>query len=149
MHEMTLNWPWTLNSDRYSLCTKDLPLRLKLWSTSLCEPWFSRYKVLGNQNYTEWPQNELGTLNSQKYFIYTRYLPPGTQILVSFALQLQGRQKYKVVKNWKSTERPQTELEHLTVKSILYTLRICLWGPNSGQFRPMTSGFKIQGRRKS
>ncbi len=62
-------------------------------------------------------------------------------MLVRFALRLgvseiQGRQ------NQKCTKWPQTELEHLTVKSTLYTLNTYLWGPNFGPFRPTASRFR-------
>ena len=41
---------------------------------------------------------------------------------------------YKVGENRKCTESPQTELEHLTVESIPYTLNTYPWGPNFGPF---------------
>ncbi len=43
------------------------------------------------------------------------------EILVRFALR-PVVSRYKVAKNWKCTKLPQTELEHLTVKSTQYTL---------------------------
>ena len=55
-HWMIPNWPWTFNSDMYSAGTKDFPLTLKC---------------------TEWPQTEFEHLKSQKYSIYTKYLPLG------------------------------------------------------------------------
>ncbi len=35
MHRMTPNWIWTLNSQKFSICTKWLPLRSKFLSVSL------------------------------------------------------------------------------------------------------------------
>ncbi len=45
-------------------------------------------------------------------------------------------------KNWKCTEWPQTKLEHLTVKSTLYTLNTYPCGPNFRSFRSTTSRFR-------
>ena len=45
--------------------------------------------------------------------------------------------------NSKCTEWPQTDLEHLTVKRILYTLNTTTQGPNFGPFHSMTSHFQI------
>ncbi len=70
MHQITPNWR-TLNSDKYSVCMKDLPLRPKFWSVSLYELWSSRYKVPENQNCTEWPQTKLEHLTSTLYALYT------------------------------------------------------------------------------
>ncbi len=60
------------------------------------------------------------TVNSQKYSIYTAYLPP-RPTFSSILLYDQPFPRYKVAKNRKCTECTQTELEHLIVKSILYT----------------------------
>ncbi len=82
---------WTLNSQKYCIYTKYLPLRLKCWSILLHDHWFSRHKVGENRKCTEWPQ---------------------------------------------------TELEHLTVNSTLYTLSTYPWGPNVGPFRLTKSCFQ-------
>ncbi len=50
--------------------------------------------------------------------------------------------RYKVAKNQKCTEWPQTELEHLTVKSTLFTLNIYSRGPNIGPFRSTINRFR-------
>ncbi len=71
-------------------------------------------------------------------------LTPEAQILVRFALQLAVSDiynMYKVSKNQKCTEWPQTELSHLTVKSTLYTLNTYPYGPNFRPFRSTTSRF--------
>ncbi len=58
--------------------------------------------------------------------------------------------RYKVAENWKCTEWPQTELEHLTVKSTLYTLNTYPRGPNFDPFLSMTSHFwDTKGLQKS
>ena len=49
---------------------------------------------------------------------------------------------HKVGKNRKCTEWPQTELEDLTGKSIIYTLHTYPRGPNFGPFRSTTSCFR-------
>ncbi len=94
MHRMTPNWSWTLNSQKYSIYTKYLPLRYKFLSVSLYALPFPRYKVVN------------------------------------------------MVKNWKCTEWPQTELEHLTAKSTLCTVNTYPWGPNFGPFCSTASGFE-------
>ena len=53
-----------------------------------------------------------------------------------------GFQRYKVAENQKCTEWPRTELEQLTVKSILYTLNTYPWGPNFGPVRSTISRFR-------
>ena len=94
---------------------------------------------------TEWPQNWTWILNSQKHFTLNTY--PWGLILVSFALRLaiceiQMYNMYKVGENRKCTEWPQTELEHLTVKSTLHTLNTYPWGPKFGPFHSKTNGFQ-------
>ncbi len=93
VHRMTLNWTWTLNSQKYSIYTKYSPQRPKFWSVLLYDYPFSRYNM------------------------------------------------YKAGENQKCTEWPQTELEHLIVKSTLYTLHIYPWGPNFDPFRSTISRF--------
>ena len=78
------------------------------------------------------------TCDSQKDSIYTTYLLlrskcGSVSLYDSTTLVIQIR---------KCTERPQTELEHLTVKSVLHTLYAYPRGPNFGPFRSMTSGFQ-------
>ena len=56
------------------------------------------------------------------------------------------KSRYKVVTNWKCTEWPQTDLEHLTGKSTLHALNTYFWGPN---IRPFSSTrYKIPKTRK-
>ncbi len=52
MHRVTPNWTWTLNSQKYSIYTKYLPLRSKFWSVSLYEQWFPRYRTFYNSPLT-------------------------------------------------------------------------------------------------
>ena len=136
---MTVNWHWTLNNDKYSVCTKDLPLRLKCWSILLFELWFLRY-VPENLTCIEWPQTELEHL-AVKSTLYTYILTP------SFVLRL-AVSEIQDNQNRKRTEWAQTEAEHLTVKIILYTLNIYLWGPTFGPFAIWPEVFQIQCRRK-
>ena len=140
MHRMTPNWPWTANSDKHSAGTKDLPLRLKFYIL-LCDHWLSRYKVAPKAEIHWMTPNWTWTLNSQKYYIYTKYLPLRSTFS-SVLLYNQRFSRYKVAENWKCTEWPQTELEHLTIKSTLYTINTHLWSPNFGPFRSMISHFR-------
>ena len=75
MHHMTPNWPWTLNSDKYSVCTKDLPLSADI--LVYFAVWTLVFKIQGPQkSELHWmTPTEIWTLNSQKYPIYTKYLP--------------------------------------------------------------------------
>ncbi len=81
---------------------------------------------------SEWPW----TLQGQKYLTYTEYFIPQAQILVRFALYDQPFLRYtwyKVVENQehrKCTKWPQTEFEHLMVKSTLNALSTYPRGPN-------------------
>ena len=70
---MTPNWLWTLNSDKYSVGTKDLPLRLKCWSILLYDYWFSTHKVGRKSEMHRMTRNWTWTLNSQtvKRTLYT------------------------------------------------------------------------------
>ncbi len=53
-----------------------------------------------------------------------------------------GYRDIRLVENRKWTEWPQTELEHLTVKSTLHMLSTYPWGPNVGPFRSTISCFQ-------
>ena len=55
---------------------------------------------------------------------------------------LSQKSRYKVVRNWKCTEWPLTDLGHFTVKSTLYTLNTYPWGPNFGPFGSTISRFR-------
>ncbi len=78
MHRMTPNWTWTLNSQKYSMYTKYLPLRPKFWSVSLYDQLFLRhnmYKIGENRKSTEWLQTDLEHLTVKRtLYIYTKYL---------------------------------------------------------------------------
>ncbi len=136
---MTPHWRWTLNSDKYSVCTKDLPLRLKFWSISRYEFWLSRYKVPENQNYTAWPQTKLKhlTIKSSFYTLYTYPRCPNFGQFCSTTRCFQGTRSSKI-----RNALNGPKLNFLTVKSILWTLSIYLCGPNFGPFHPMTSSFQ-------
>ena len=62
VHRMTLSWTLTLNSQKYSIYNKYLPLRPKFWSVLLYDypfPRYNMYNVGEKQKCTEWPQTEL------------------------------------------------------------------------------------------
>ncbi len=110
------------------------------------------FKIQGSENpkmhrmISEWPWK----LYSQKYPACTNYSPPRSKF---WPLSLHDKLflRYKVVENWKNgkcTKLPQNELEHLTIKSNLYTLvtpkaQILVF------FTIRPPIFKVQGCRKS
>ncbi len=87
--------------------------------------------------------NRSWTLISQKSKVplSTKYLPLRPKVW-SVSLYGQRFPRYKVAEYRKCTEWPQTELQHLTVKSTLYTLNTYPRGPNFAPFRSTTSGFQ-------
>ena len=91
IHRMIPNWTWIHNNQKYLYTLNTHSRGANIWSVSLYDERFSRYKVAENQKCTEWPQ---------------------------------------------------TELEHLIVKSTLYTLNTHPWGLNCGPFCSTTSGFQ-------
>ncbi len=100
------------------------------------------FKIPGHRN-SEIHQitpNWTWTLNSQNYSIYIEYLLQRPKFW-SISLYNKPFQRYKV-KNRKYTEWPQTEFEHITVKSTLYILNTYPWCPNFGPFHSMTSSFQ-------
>ncbi len=120
----TTKWPQTeLGSQKYSAGIKDLPRGLKFWSILLYDHLFSRYKVF-RKSEMHWITPNWTWYLTGKSTLYTLNTSIWGPNLVRFALRLaifaiqyvQGRQ------NWKCTEWPHTELEHLTVKVTLYTL---------------------------
>ncbi len=52
------------------------------------------------------------------------------------------KSRYKVINGWKSTEWPQTDLEHLTVISTLQALKTFLWHWNFCPFCSTATGFR-------
>ena len=96
-----------------------------------------------NRKCTEWPQTELEHL-TVKITPCTLNTYPWGPILVRFALRVfvsEIQYVYKVGENWKGTEWSQIELEHLTVKSTLYTLCTYPRSPNFGTLRSTTNRF--------
>ncbi len=51
-HRMTPTWTWTLNSQKYSVYTKYLPMRRKFCSVSLFDQRFQRYHTSYNSQLT-------------------------------------------------------------------------------------------------
>ncbi len=90
------------------------------------------------------------TLNSQKYLMYTEHLPLRPRFWsISLYDQPFPRYKlYKVGKNRKCNDWPQINLQHLTVKSTLYTLKTYPRGPNVRPFRSTISHFRDTRSRK-
>ena len=156
---MTPNWTWTLNSQNYSIYNEYLPQKPKFWRVSLYDKLLPRNKVKNGKS-SEWPQIELVhfAVKNIKYTLNTYPTGPScgpfrspkqwqvlcmherfsseAKILVLFALRplffkTQGRRKSEMHR------MTPTELEHLTVKSTLYTLNTCpciAWGLNFGPF---------------
>ena len=75
------------------------------------------------------------------YTVYTEYLPLRPKFS-SILLYNQLFWRYKVVENQKCTKWPQTDLEHLTVKSILYALNTYTRSPNFHPFCCTTNHYR-------
>ncbi len=65
MQRMTLEWPWTVNVQKYSAYTKYLYSRGKCWSVSLYNQPFFETQVCRKSEYTEYSENDLTHLNVQ------------------------------------------------------------------------------------
>ncbi len=85
--------------------------------------------------------NRTWTLNSQRYPVYVKYLPHRPRVW-SVLMYDQRFRRYKVVKIVECTESPQTEFEHLTVKSTLYSLNTYSTGLQFGPFCCTSSCFR-------
>ena len=118
---MTPKWTWTLNSQDYSTYTKYLP-QTSLLTFGLYCSMTSSYKVVKNRNCTEQSHIELENLTI-KSILYTCTINTYTRgpTFGPFHYMKWQLSKYKVAKNLNCTKWPQTELEHLAVKSTLYT----------------------------
>ncbi len=83
-------------------------------------------------------------LGSQKYSIYTEYLPLRSKFwsVLLYDKPFPRYNMYKVGESQKCTEWTQTELEDFTIKCTLYTLNTRPWGPNFGPFRSTGSRFR-------
>ncbi len=140
---MTPNWPWTLSNDKCSAGTKDL--RLNFWSILLYDHCFSRYKVARNRKCTEWPQTELEHL-TVKRTLYTLNAYPWSPNFGLFRSTISRFQdtctRARSAKNWNYIEWPHPELEHLTVRSTIYTQNTYPWGPKFCPFRCTISRFR-------
>ncbi len=73
------------------------------------------------------------TFICQTCSVYAEYLPPEVKCL-SVWLYDQAFLRYKFIENWKRTKWPQTDLEHIAVKS---SLHILIWILDSGVQRSL------------
>ncbi len=102
-------WPWTHNSEKYSVYIKYPHPRSKQLSVSLCDQLFSRYKVVEMIGKISNAPNDLRlkmTLNCQKYLAYINYLLVHVKF-PSILLYDQTFSRYKVAENqkfWKCTK---------------------------------------------
>ncbi len=106
------------------------------------------HKVLENRKYTEWPPESPEAFNFHKYPVYTEY----SSLRLQFhyvSLYDQPFSRYKIVENWKCTKWPNNDLNHLSVKSTLYTLNTHTLGPNFNPFALRPAIFKILVFQKS
>ncbi len=71
MHRMTPNWPWTINSQKYSAGTKYLPLRPKFWSILLYHHKKGRQKLEMHRKTTQTKLKHLNTVKSTLYTLNT------------------------------------------------------------------------------
>ncbi len=114
-------------------------VRQTLWTLNCqCAHWIPIPKapiLLYNQPFFETPscgKFEMDRMSSDwpwilicdKYPVHTEYLPPKPKFS-SVLLYDQPFSRYKVVENWKCTEWPQIDIEHVTVKNTLYTPKSC------------------------
>ncbi len=107
---MTPDWPWTLNSQTYPIYIKWVSLRPKFVSVLLYD--FGIEGCWSSEHRTEIPQSTL------EHFI-NKYLEAQSW---SVFLYDQSIQRCRKSEKQKCTEWPQTDLEHLTVKSTPYKL---------------------------
>ncbi len=147
MYQITPNWTWTLNT--YALPIY-FPLRPKFGSVLLYDQPFSRYKDAKSEmseiypKYTKWPRTDFGMLRAKSISYKLSNHPRGPNV-GPFCCKTSLFPRYKVAENrksWKCTEWPQTELEYLTVKKLLYTWNTYPWGPNFGPFHSTTIDFQ-------
>ncbi len=117
--------------------------RPEFHSVSLYDQCFFFFQIQGcgksamHRMTPQWPQ----THNCRKYLVYTEYSSMGPKFH-SLLLYDQPFSRYNIVKNRKCIEWPQNDLNHLTVKSTLYTLNTHPRGPNFAPFRSRTSHFR-------
>ena len=145
MHRLTPNWTWTLNSQKYLMYTEHLPLRPRFWSISLYDQPFPRYKLYKvgkNRKCNDWPQINLQhlTVKSTLYTLKTYPRGPNFHPFCSTTSRFWDTRLSKI-RNAPSGAK-LTDLEHLTVKSTLYTLNIYPWDTNFGPYHSTTSGFQ-------
>ena len=75
------------------------------------------------------------TLNDQKYSAYTtKVLTSEGQIFICFTLWAAIFEIRRGWRNWKCSQWPQNDFEHLTLTSTLYALATYPWDPNFGPF---------------
>ena len=109
MHRVTSNWTWPLNSQKYTMYTKYLPMRSKFWPLSLCDQRFPRYCTFYNSPLT-------AMLKVQK--------------------QNKKKKKCQKSKNWNFTILYTTLLETLSrsMPKKLGANLLCSFGPDVGFF---------------
>ncbi len=138
---MIPNWPWTHNSNKERL-TSEAERLVGFTLRTLIVVTQGRQKSEMHRMTPSWTW----ILNSQKYFMYTTYLPQRPKVFC-FAPRLvvseiQGRLKFEM------NGMISTSLEHLTVKSTLSSPNTSHGSPNFGPFRSTISGFEDTNHRK-
>ncbi len=116
MHQMTPEWPCTLNCHKHPVYTEYLSLKPNFWSILLCSQPFWRYKVAKNRKCIEWPRNDLENLTVKKCPVYTKLIPRG-QNFHPFRSMTSRFRDIRLLKIGNALN----DLEHLPVKSTLYT----------------------------
>ncbi len=162
--KMIPEWPWIVNCQKYIPCIyiiNDLKLILKnkkykiryiyevlTHEAQIFVRFALRPAVFKIQGYwkrkfrkcTEWPQTDFEILPVKSASHTSSNCARGPNFgPISDQLYDQGFSRYKVDENRKCTELLRTELEHLTVKIILYAQNTYPWGPNFGPFRSTTN----------
>ncbi len=122
---------YTLNTHRWAQISLHFSLRPATFEIQGC------WKLEMLRMIPEWPK----PLKYQNYPVYTEYSQPRRKFH-SVSLYNQPFSRYKFVENQKCTEWHQNHLNHLTVKSTVYTLNTLYRGPNFTLFLSTISRFR-------
>ncbi len=144
---MTINWTWTLNSQNYPVTrsTYNRSANVSQFHSTMSCFRDTRLQDCRKSEIHRMTPNWSWKLNSQRYYVYIKYLPPvpnfgplHSTIRPNFSSVLLYDlpfSRYKIAENEKfrkCTESPQTHLEILTVKGTSYTPSNYPRGPNLG-----------------
>ena len=140
---MTPNWTETLNSDKYSAGTKDLPLGLKFWSILLYDHFFLRCKVVQKLKLHRITPNWIWHLTG-KSALYTLNTYPWGPHFGPFRSTISHCASYNMFKVDKIGNAPNVPTLNLNTYSQRYSMYIkCLpMRPKFGPFLSTISRFQ-------